>query len=84
MTAAQSAARERERRIDLDQQNAGSESVMTLRELAQFLRCHESTVYRLTKRGQIPAFRLGSEWRFLRSKIEQWIANRHEGALGPS
>ncbi len=55
---------------------------MTLHEVAQFLRCHESTVYRLTKRGEIPAFRLGSEWRFLRSKIEQWIAKCHQGAMG--
>jgi len=64
----------------LDQQNAGYETVMTLQEVAQFLRCHESTIYRLTKRGQIPAFRLGSEWRFLRSRIEQWITNCHQSA----
>ncbi len=84
LTAAESGAREREGGIDLDQQDAGSEPVMTLHEVAQFLRCHESTVYRLTKRGQIPGFRLGSEWRFLRAKIEQWIANCHHGALGRS
>ncbi len=66
--------------MDLDRQNVGTETVMTLHEVAQFLRCHESTVYRLTKRGEIPAFRLGSEWRFLRSKIEQWISSCHHAA----
>src|SRR5579883_3180532 len=66
--------------LALDRQNVGTETVMTLHEVAQFLRCHESTVYRLTKRGQIPAFRLGSEWRFLRSKIEQWISSCHHAA----
>jgi len=55
---------------------------MTLHEVAQYLRCHESTVYRLTKRGEIPAFRLGAEWRFLRSKIDQWISSFHQNALG--
>ncbi len=62
----------------MERQNEGFDTVMTLHEVAQFLRCHESTVYRLTKRGKIPAFRLGSEWRFLRSKIEQWISNSHQ------
>jgi excisionase family DNA binding protein len=66
-----------DRQFAIDKQIVGSETVMTLHEVAQFLRCHESTVYRLTKRGQIPAFRLGSEWRFLRSKIEQWITTCH-------
>jgi len=66
----------------VDQLEVGSETVMTLHEVAKFLRCHESTVYRLTKRGQIPAFRLGSEWRFLRSRIEQWITNCHQGQIG--
>jgi excisionase family DNA binding protein len=68
----------------LDRQNVGSETVMTLHEVAHFLRCHESTVYRLAKRGELPAFRLGSEWRFLRSKIEQWITSNHLSASGPS
>jgi excisionase family DNA binding protein len=80
---AKNAARE-QGGIELDRQNAGLETVMTLHEVAQFLRCHESTVYRLTKRGQIPAFRLGSEWRFLRSRIEQWITNCHQSAVSPS
>ncbi|HEV3113512.1 MAG TPA: helix-turn-helix domain-containing protein [Candidatus Binataceae bacterium] len=67
-----------DRQFAANRQNVGSETVMTLHEVAQFLRCHESTVYRLTKRGQIPAFRLGSEWRFLRSKVEQWITTCHQ------
>ena len=67
-----------DRQLPTNRQNVGSETVMTLHEVAQFLRCHESTVYRLTKRGQIPAFRLGSEWRFLRSKVEQWITTCHQ------
>lgn len=66
----------------MDQKNkvAGSEMVMTLHEVARFLRCHKSTVYRLTKRRVIPAFRLGSEWRFLRSNIEDWIAHSQDAA----
>jgi excisionase family DNA binding protein len=67
---------------DLNRKNqiAGSETVMTLHEVARYLRCHESTVYRLTKRGELPAFRLGAEWRFLRSKIEDWIIHAQRAA----
>ncbi|HEY2104843.1 MAG TPA: helix-turn-helix domain-containing protein [Candidatus Binataceae bacterium] len=73
-----------DRQFAINRQDVGSETVMTLHEVAQFLRCHESTVYRLTKRGQIPAFRLGSEWRFLRSKIEHWITASHQSPAGLS
>ena len=46
---------------------------MTVTSLAHYLRCHESTVYRLLKRREIPAFKLGSDWRFLKTAIEQWV-----------
>jgi len=41
--------------------------------LARYLRCHPSTVYRLLKRGQIPAFKIGSDWRFQKSVIDGWL-----------
>ncbi len=47
---------------------------MTLNEVATYLRCHPSTVSRLLKAGGLPAFRLGGDWRFLRSEIDKWIA----------
>jgi len=41
--------------------------------LARYLRCHPSTIYRLLKRGQIPAFKIGSDWRFQKSVIDRWL-----------
>jgi len=38
--------------------------VMTVRECAAYLQVHPSTIYRLCKRGTIPAFRIGADWRF--------------------
>ena len=52
--------------------------VMTLPEVAKYLHCHYSTVYRLLNKGKIPTFRVGSDWRFLRSKIDAWIEHQHE------
>jgi len=49
---------------------------MTLEEVASFLRVHQSTVYRLLKSHSIPAFKMGSDWRFNQESIEQWIVKR--------
>jgi excisionase family DNA binding protein len=50
------------------------EEVMKLPALAQYLRCDPMTLYRLLKRREIPAFKVGTNWRFRRSDIEKWIA----------
>jgi excisionase family DNA binding protein len=46
--------------------------VLTLAELCDYLRIHKTTAYRLIKRGKIPAFRIGSYWRFNIEAIEKW------------
>jgi excisionase family DNA binding protein len=46
--------------------------VMTVRELSAYLRVHPSTLYRLLKRNQVPAFRIGSDWRFNIEAIDRW------------
>ena len=53
----------------------GAESdVMTIRDLAEYLHCHYNTAFRLARQGAIPSFRLGGNWRFLRSQVDEWIA----------
>ena len=49
-------------------------AVLSLQEVAEYLRCHTSTVYRLARQGEIPCFRLGGGWRFLKSDVDEWIA----------
>lgn len=46
--------------------------VLTLREVASYLNAHPNTIYRLAKRGVIPAFKMGSDWRFNRESIDGW------------
>jgi excisionase family DNA binding protein len=48
---------------------------MTLEEVANYLRVHPSTIYRLVKRGKLPAFKVGSDWRFNLESIEDWRAS---------
>ncbi len=51
--------------------------IMTIREVADYLKLTEKTAYRLTAEGKIPGFKVGGSWRFKRSEIEDWI----EGAM---
>jgi excisionase family DNA binding protein len=46
--------------------------LLTVREVAEYLRVHQATVYRLLKEQKLPAFRVGSDWRFNREVIERW------------
>jgi excisionase family DNA binding protein len=50
--------------------------VMTVKEVCNYLRLHENTIYRLLKAGQLPAFRIGSDWRFNVGNIHRWRFER--------
>ncbi len=56
-------------------------SVLTVQEVSSYLRVHPSTIYRMLKRNQIPAFRVGSDWRFTIEAIDQWRAQAEAGAM---
>ncbi len=47
-------------------------AVLTVGDLSEYFRVHPSTVYRLLRRGKIPAFKVGNDWRFSREEIERW------------
>ena len=52
--------------------------VLTVRDLSNYLRIHPSTVYRLLKTGQLPAFRVGSDSRFNVEEIDLWRVEREK------
>ncbi|MDH4152204.1 MAG: helix-turn-helix domain-containing protein [Nitrospira sp.] len=47
--------------------------LMTAKQTCRFLKISQQTLYRHLRCRQIPAFKLGNEWRFVRSDLEQWI-----------
>jgi excisionase family DNA binding protein len=49
--------------------------VLTVKEVADYLHVHQSTIYRMLKRAQLPAFRVGSDWRFNVETIDRWRLN---------
>jgi excisionase family DNA binding protein len=50
--------------------------VLTAKEVCALLRIHPSTLYKLTKQGRIPSFRIGNDWRFRTEQIERWMAEK--------
>ncbi|MES9927691.1 MAG: helix-turn-helix domain-containing protein [Candidatus Thiodiazotropha sp. 6PDIVS] len=50
--------------------------ILTIKELSEFLKVNERTIYRLANKGDIPAFKVGNSWRFERSKIVQWMGDQ--------
>jgi excisionase family DNA binding protein len=55
--------------------------VITIGELAEYLRVHRSTLYRLLKKGQLPGFKIGSDWRFNVEAIDKWRMEQRTEAL---
>jgi excisionase family DNA binding protein len=55
-----------------------TEEIMTVPSLALYLHCNQHTLYKLLKNKQIPAFKVGSDWRFSRSTIDAWIARQYD------
>jgi excisionase family DNA binding protein len=52
--------------------NEKNESViMTVDEVAAYLKLSKITVYKLTQKGEIPGFRIGSSWRYNRDAIDE-------------
>ena len=47
--------------------------VLTVQEVSRYLRVHPSTIYRMLKKNQLPAFRVGSDWRFNSESIDRWL-----------
>jgi len=55
--------------------------VLTVNELADYLRVHRSTIYRLLKKSQLPGFKIGSDWRFNVEVIDEWRLKQGAGFL---
>lgn len=47
--------------------------ILTLDEVATYLKVGKKTAYRLAQQGQLPGFKLGGTWRFRRSELDRWI-----------
>lgn len=53
--------------------------ILTLKEVAEYLKVTERTIYRLAGAKKIPAFKVGGTWRFSRADIDDWIRRQSGG-----
>lgn len=64
-----------------------SGEILTIRQLADYLMVSEKTVYRMLDRSELPAMRVGAQWRFRKQDIDAWLAEEvrrveYEGQRG--
>ena len=52
--------------------------VLTIKEVAEYLKVNERTIYRLAASNDLPGFRVGNAWRFKRSDLEAWVLKQTE------
>jgi excisionase family DNA binding protein len=55
--------------------------VLTIEELAIYLKIPKSTFYKLAREGKIPSKKIGRHWRFQKRSIERWL--ERERAIVP-
>ena len=53
-----------------------ADEILTLKEVAEYLKLAEKTAYRLAAEGKLPGFKVGGSWRFTRDELEKWIDQR--------
>ena len=58
-------------------------AIMTIGEVADYLKVTERTIYRLAGAKQIPAFKVGGSWRFSKMDIDGWIKQQSSTADQP-
>ena len=49
------------------------EKLMTLEEVAEYLRLSVHTIYKMAQKGKIPALKAGKKWRFRKEDIDKWL-----------
>jgi len=52
------------------------DEILTIKELAKYLKINERTIYKMIKDHSIPAAKLSGQWRFKKEIIDQWIVEK--------
>lgn len=53
-----------------------NKQILTTKEVAEYLNIHPFTVNKYAREGKIPAFKIGTDWRFHKKYIERWIRDK--------
>jgi len=62
----------------------GFGEIMTLEETAKYLKIGKSTLYKMARKGKIPAVKIANQWRFIKEDIDKWLQEiRNKEILSP-
>lgn len=50
-----------------------TDEILTIKEIAEYLKVAEKTIYRLAGSKKLPGFKVGGIWRFRKSEVDRWI-----------
>ena len=56
-------------------------TILTVRDVAEYLRMSEAKVYRLANERHLPAIRIGRSWRFRKDLLDEWLSQCTESSL---
>jgi len=55
--------------------------VLTIDELASYLKIPKSTLYKLVREGRVPCQKIGRHWRFRKRAIDRWLEQAGENGI---
>jgi excisionase family DNA binding protein len=58
-----------------------TDQILTLKEVAAYLKLADKTAYKLAAEGKLPGFKVGGSWRFKSDDIERWIEDKKKQAM---
>ncbi|MHA1304110.1 MAG: helix-turn-helix domain-containing protein [Candidatus Heimdallarchaeaceae archaeon] len=54
------------------------EELLTLEELAKYLKISKPTLYKMVEKGKIPALKIANQWRFKKDDINRWLEKQRK------
>ena len=60
-----------------------SDEIMTIDDLAAYLKISKSTLYKLVQAGRLPGQKVGKRWRFHKAVVDEWLGNSASGTRPP-
>jgi len=58
------------------------DQILTVKDVADYLKVNERTVYRMAASAKLPAFKVGASWRFKKEGIDAWIEQQNNQNRG--
>ena len=57
------------------------DKLWTVKDVAEYLQLDEHTIYRMARKGEIPAYKIAGKWRFKKEMIEEWLNKNFKGEI---